>query len=101
MANANECRAAGAKQLIKALFVSRIQGAGRFVEHRIARFGNQNACKSQALLLADRQEIAPIGLGIETADLIDQPREIDVLEDLQQLLIEVKSIVEGIEKLSA
>src|SRR5438045_6004010 len=35
VADADECRARGAEQLIEPLLISRVQGAGRFVQHGV------------------------------------------------------------------
>jgi len=50
-AHQNRLRLFGAS--VEHLFIGAVEGAGRFIEHRIPRFGDKNAGERQSLLFAD------------------------------------------------
>jgi len=52
-----------------------VQGAGRFVQHRIARAGDQHPGEGQALLLSGGQQLGPVALGRQPAHPVREFRQ--------------------------
>jgi len=70
--------------LLDSQFAFRVERAGRLVEHRVARLGEQHPREREPLLLADRQHLRPVLLGVQAAEPLGERAEVDPLEQRAQ-----------------
>ncbi len=76
MAHRHRRRARRGELAVQVLLVGGVERAGRLVEHRVARLGEQHPGEREALLLADRQHLRPVVLGVQPAEPLGERAEI-------------------------
>lgn len=101
MADADQRRGAARQLPIQTVLVGDIQSAGRFIEDGVQRCGEQHAGKGHALLLAHRQYLCPVQLGIQATKPGGDIRKVDSFQQAQEFLIRYFLILLRIQQLAA
>ena len=84
MRDADQRGVFGQQAAVQARLVGGVEGAGGFVEDDEAWRADQHAGKGQALLLAQRQSLGPIDLGVEPAAALHQVGQVHIVQCLLQ-----------------